>query len=342
MVAALSITGQELLHLNTQGYTYSDLARNYKLTRGQVAGRIRDYRARVEMRRVTPAANLYSRSSTELESLVSANSKLWADEMKRLSGMKRWLKLAFVTDIHAPYQDDAAYELALNIVSDFNPDVMVSGSDFFDFRSLGRWEDDRTVFQRVWDGDVGNAIAAHKKDSDNWKDAAPNAKRPFLPGNHDMRMVKYSLSKAPDTAAYTLVNFWRALCSHGALYLGDIPHLQLSPGLMLLHGTRTGKNAVVKTLEAFNFQRSVVFGHIHHIMSEERRGVDYDVSGYSVGCLCKLQPHWTSDHMNWQNGLLLGHYNPLGFEHALYNVKFVRSNGFLSAYLFDRHYRVKL
>lgn len=341
MAAAATITGQELLALNSKGYTYKELAHNFKLTRGQVAGRIDRYRKRIDMRLATPV-NGHSRSDQELERLVSTNAKLWSDSLKRLSSMKRWVKLAFVTDIHLPYQDDAAYELALNIVSDFKPDVLPAGSDIFDFQALSRFEDDRAIHQRVWDGDIANAIRAHETDAKNWRDAAPNAVRPFVLGNHDIRLVKYSFGKAPNTAGYTVSKFWHDISSHGALYLGDTPYLHLSPGVVLTHGSRTGKNAVAKMLEMFGFQRTVIFGHIHSMRSEERRGVDYDVSGYSVPCLCELQPHYSTDLQQWQQGLLIGHYNPNGRECSFQNVRFFRSGGYLRAFLFDKEYRVKL
>ena len=39
------------------------------------------------------------------------------------------VKVAFPTDEHYPYQDEYARDVALQIVADFSPDVLISGSD---------------------------------------------------------------------------------------------------------------------------------------------------------------------------------------------------------------------
>ena len=49
------------------------------------------------------------------------------------------MKIAFPTDEHFPFQDERARSIALEIVRDFNPDVLISGSDGVDFYALSKF-----------------------------------------------------------------------------------------------------------------------------------------------------------------------------------------------------------
>ena len=50
------------------------------------------------------------------------------------------MKLAFVTDEHHPFQDDHARSVALKIVQDFDPDMVVCGSDGIDFYQVSHFD----------------------------------------------------------------------------------------------------------------------------------------------------------------------------------------------------------
>src|SRR5690349_10633703 len=97
------------------------------------------------------------------------------------------MKIAFPTDEHFPFQDNKAREVALKIVRDFNPDILPAGSDGLDFYKLSRFDRDP---QRMKQTTMQSEIMMWQKAQREWNDAAPNARRPYIPGNHEERWNK--------------------------------------------------------------------------------------------------------------------------------------------------------
>ena len=56
----------------------------------------------------------------------------------RLSAKGKSYKVAWCGDIHAPFQDDYAIDLACSILEDYQPDIGINGGDSTDFYKVSR------------------------------------------------------------------------------------------------------------------------------------------------------------------------------------------------------------
>ncbi len=116
------------------------------------------------------------------------------------------MKIAFPTDEHFPFQDEKARSLALKIVSDFAPDLLICGSDGIDFYAISSY-DKNPERAKV---NLQEEIDTWRKGQLEWRDAAPNAKRKFIPGNHEDRLRRY-LWRHPEIASLSTMTLPRVL-----------------------------------------------------------------------------------------------------------------------------------
>jgi hypothetical protein len=319
---------------------------NYDSLRGRKSEYIREQNVQ-HLKVVTTSNGKKSRSDLQLDDYRETGWQEWESHLAKLRNLNRFSRLAFVSDAHLPYQDNDAVEHAAKIVEDFNPDICTDFSDVFELMSLGRWDDGRKAFEKVWDNDIFNVIEAHKAWSAIWRDAAPNAIRPALIGNHDYRLVSFLQKNAGAFSSYSLANLVEDFISHGTTWLGEeLIDLELSPGLLILHGISATKNRATAAKNHHEnpggSQRSTVAGHVHAFGQYVVRGRDYDMYNHVVGCLADLQPPYSNRRQAWQQGILLGWYDPNGHYVSLSPVPFFRTNGHMISHFGDKEYRTKI
>ena len=206
------------------------------------------------------------------------------------------VQVGFLRDIEdpsnlVPMHDEAAIDVALQIVADLKPNQLGYVGDFLDLNEMSRWlqveEFWRTTQPAI---DTGYRILAQ------FEAAAGPDREPtqFLSGNHDRRIREYIVKNA--RAAYNLrpaaetPESWPDLTvprllrfeDLGIQYVGEYPGGEwwITPKLVVRHNPEKGYDA------------SVIAGHTHHVSREtfSRR----DGSGrefytlYEIGCLCSL------------------------------------------------------
>ena len=217
------------------------------------------------------------------------------------------MKVAFCTDEHFPFQDDRAREVALQLVRDFQPDLMITQSDGLDFYAVSSFDKNPARVAT----DLQKEIDAWKAGQREWISAAPRAKRRALLGNHEDRLRRY-LWKHPELYSLEVLKFDNLL-GYNELNIEwsgqDYGHdeVVLHDRLVIKHGKlvrqRSGMSAYAE-LEKENFALSVLTGHTH------RGGVSYITtrfgirSAYECFCLCRLDPEYVA-HPNWQQGIVL-------------------------------------
>src|ERR1022692_2232780 len=94
--------------------------------------------------------------------------------------MAKTYRVAYVSDVHCPYEDKQAVDLAHTILADIKPDMMFFGGDIIDCYSVSDFDRDpkRVVnFQEEFD--------STQKFLKSFRALAKSAK--FLPGNHEER-----------------------------------------------------------------------------------------------------------------------------------------------------------
>lgn len=116
-------------------------------------------------------------------------------------------KVAFVSDIHAPYHDPSAVELTLKILADAKPDVLFFGGDIADCYAVSDFDRDPQRVVRFQD-ELDSAIAIMSA----MRGLAKNAL--FLPGNHESRWSG-SFTAIPSCLVCATVR-WLSSCSYGS------------------------------------------------------------------------------------------------------------------------------
>jgi hypothetical protein len=217
-------------------------------------------------------------------------------------------KVVFPTDEHYPYQDEHARSVALQIVSDFNPDVRIAGSDGIDFYSISKFDKNPSRMKTL-QKEIDAWTAGQKE----WRDAAPEANAFFLVGNHEYRFTRY-LYNHPELYDLEALQFPNllGLVSLGIYWeksKGDAANLELNlyNRLLIKHGNLVRKHSAYSAraeIENEFYSISTLTGHTHRGGShyaQTRQGV---VVAHECFCLCRLDPGYVQNP-NWQQGIVL-------------------------------------
>jgi hypothetical protein len=233
------------------------------------------------------------------------------------------MKLAFPTDEHYPFQDEAARTVALKIVADFDPDLRIAGSDGMDFYSLSKFDKNPSRIKV----DLQAEIEAWQSGQRDWIDAAPNAEALWIPGNHEDRLRRW-LWAHPSFYGLEALQ-WKNLLGFDALNITEAPggSVDLFGKLLVKHGSVVRKNSAYTAMaELVNefFAISTLSGHTHRggvTYATTRNGVVQGVEGF---CLCDLDPEYVV-HPNWQQGIVLAEVTEQNM--SIEPVHFNRFNG---------------
>jgi hypothetical protein len=219
------------------------------------------------------------------------------------------VKIAFPTDEHYPFQDEYARALALQIVRDFNPDVVMAGSDGLDFYSISDFDKNPARLK------VGlqDEIEAWQKGQREWNSAAPGAVRPYLPGNHEDRFRKYLWRHGEIAGLHALkldnLLELKALgieWENSGLPADQYEHLYRDQ-LAVRHGKYVRKHSGMSAkaeIESERYSISTLTGHTHRggsFYTRTRVGV---VEAHECFCLCRLDPEYAR-HPDWQQGIVV-------------------------------------
>lgn len=234
-----------------------------------------------------------------------------------------------------PIHDEYALEIALAVLRDARPDVVILVGDNLDFCELGRY-----VVQAAYRDttqatiDRGAVLAAQLRDA-----AGPDARILWIAGNHEERLPKMILNNA--AAAFglkrgNLPDEWPVLSvpvlcrfeEYGIEYLPGYPasSVWINQRLRVIHGDKVHSAGSTAHKYLGAEKTSVVYGHVHRREWAERTRQDYDgirtIMAASPGCLCRIDGVVPSTKAgydldgrplgniaeNWQQGLAVVEY----------------------------------
>jgi metallophosphoesterase superfamily enzyme len=269
------------------------------------------------------------------------------------------LQVGFLRDIEdanhlIPMHDLSAINVALQIVTDLQPNQLGYVGDFLDLPEMSRWlqveEFWRTTQPAI---DEGYKILTQFEAA-----AGPRAGRDptqFISGNHDRRLREYAVKNAraafnlrpaaetpeswPDLSIPRLLRF----SDLGMEYVGEYPggEFWITPRLVVRHNPE-GKEG---------YDASVIAGHTHHVRREtfSRRtpeGAKLHTL-YEIGCLCSLDnysdkrsllattvPSNRSFHRNWAHGFAVVTVDKEGF-HSVEQVDIEKGRSFFRGKLYQ-------
>lgn len=193
---------------------------------------------------------------------------------------KRLRSVLLVPDLHAPYHDQNAWELMLDVARDLKPDTVICIGDFMDCYSVSSHSKDpgRAGFLKD-EIEVGNVLRQQLDD------LRPDEKV-FVEGNHCDRLRRYLQDKAPELFGTVSIPTLLGLDVNGWQFVPYKDHVRRG-AVHYTHDTgHAGRYAAYRSLDTY--QHSVVTGHTHRLA--------YIVEGNAVGeCKLSAQFGWLGD-----------------------------------------------
>lgn len=224
-------------------------------------------------------------------------------------------KILFIPDCHFPYQDYAGFELMMTVAKDFKPDHIIIMGDFIDMYSVSSHDKNPKRAGRLEEEITASVDAL-------WRIKALGAKNNvYIAGNHEDRLTRYLMQKAPELWDRINIPTVLALDKLGFQYVPYRSHYQLGK-LFLTHDTgKAGVYAHKQALDAFH--RSVIIGHTHrmgYIIQGDASG-DKHV-GVMLGWLGDEKQvdymHNINAIKDWTLGFGVGYLNPkTGFVYVV-------------------------
>jgi len=258
---------------------------------------------------------------------------------------KKWFKTAIVLpdpqigfrrDLQTgqldPFHDEKAMQVALQLINELQPDVIVNLGDLVDFAEFSRFEQE-PAFQMTVQETINRAYQFLCEQKAN----APNAHIVIVEGNHDRRIQKAIVNNLKSAFALTRAQVpesWDEklpvlslphllrLDELGVEYVSGYPAARywINDRLKCIHGhiVRSGGSTAKAVND--NERVSVIFGHVHriemHFKTVNVREGGRTNLAFTPGCLCRIDgavpsTKGSTDYLgrpiqsfeNWQQGI---------------------------------------
>lgn len=220
-----------------------------------------------------------------------------------------------IPDTHRPYHDKKAYALMLRVARDFKPQEIYLLGDYADFYSVTAHQKDPKLVNMLQDElvDVRQGLSQLVK-------LFPRTKIKYILGNHEHRLFRYLVSKAPELL--DSLNIESMLVPDSPKFArerGAIEFIQYNPAQRTsvmksrLYARHEPLGASPKATISKSLC-SLVYGHIHRIEETYAVGMNgKPITAFSVGWLGNKHSNafnYVKAHHQWQLGFGLVYVNP--------------------------------
>lgn len=209
-------------------------------------------------------------------------------------------RILVLNDIHLPYQDNKALEMAINYGIEQKANAVYLNGDTMDFYQASRYIKDRRLRDLSGELEIGREFLKTLKETF-------NCPIYYKIGNHEERWENYLKTKAPELlgiADFELKNLLR----FGQYGVQEIKGKQIAYAgkLALLHGHEFGHSVFSPVNPArglyLRAKDSSAIGHHHQTSEHTEKSLNGDiVKTWSMGCLCGLSPEYYP-YNKWNHG----------------------------------------
>lgn len=251
--------------------------------------------ARSSLRYRRGALGKYNRRARLLEAPITPRIELPASDERVfgpfvMDGCKRVLVLS---DIHIPYHTKSVIEIAVAEGKRRNVDGILLNGDVLDFHQMSDFIRDPEARNFKEERRLGTQFLGYLRQE------FPKARIVFKEGNHDERVKRFVLQKAPELYDETILGLPALLHfdRYGVEHVGDRRAVMLG-GLTTLHGHEFAKGITAPAAPArtayLKAGVSVLIGH-HHTTNEYTKTIlgGKIITCWSTGCLSDLHPHYS-------------------------------------------------
>ena len=210
-----------------------------------------------------------------------------------------WLVLS---DVHIPFHEPQPLEAAIQEGHAEKIDGIFLNGDIQDCAAVSYWPSSRRDFNAE--------IEAVVDFFDFLRNEFPKAQIVYKPGNHEYRLPRYFVSKAPDlidtplAAMETVIGFEE----RGIEFL-DYFQIVYAGLLPIIHGHEVRFLSRAVNPARGLFLRAKTFSacsHCHSTSQHTAKTIEgKDLTTWSFGCLCDLNPDWNPLGNDWNHGFAL-------------------------------------
>ncbi len=207
----------------------------------------------------------------------------------QINGDHRTLLLA---DLHIPFHDPEALELALEYGAKKKPTIILLNGDIVDHYALSRWEKNPELRS------FPEEVAAATYFLNGLRKRFPKTRIILKQGNHEERYEIYMRMKAPDLLGVAKFNWENIydLDKYDVELVNQKRPIRLGE-LNVIHGHEymfNINNPVNPARGMFMKAKAHVIGsHFHQTSQHTENSLEQDViSAWSTGCLCDLHPEY--------------------------------------------------
>lgn len=212
--------------------------------------------------------------------------------------VSQFLKVAYVSDVHLPFEDKVNVRVTLDYLADYKPDVVILGGDIWDFYEISDYERDPGRITTLQDEfDQGRYFVKAIDEL--------CARVVMLEGNHEGRLHRL-ISRNPGLFKLRSLEIPRAAeLPERWQYFPSQTHYRLGP-MLALHGDVKGMSdrATHPAYTLFQrLKRSCIAGHFHRF--GRYYDTDYDGvprAGFVNGHLSDMKQVKYITSPNWQSG----------------------------------------
>ena len=197
-----------------------------------------------------------------------------------------------ISDIHIPFHDRAALDLALKEGKRRAVDCVILNGDVVDFHSVSFWERDPRL------RDLSAELEATEYFLESLRDRFPKARIVYKDGNHEERLPRWVWTHVPEFAGLAGLQLKNLLHldDYGIEHVGDKQPLRVGPHLRILHGHEFRAPFLNPVNPArglyLRCKCNALCGDLHQTSQHTESGLTHTVSTWSVGALCDLRPKY--------------------------------------------------
>lgn len=209
-------------------------------------------------------------------------------------------RVLILSDIHFPEQEKRAIDAAISYGRANDANLVILNGDIFDCHEISRFDKDPRAKRYVEELKIGRPFFPYLRSQ------FPKARIVYKEGNHEERLEKYIVPRAPALLELECLS-WPSLLGlrdSGVDWLGDKRKIGLGK-LSVFHGHELGGGGECVHPAKRLFDKageSSLAGH-HHRKDEyhKRTASGKEIATWVTGCLCHTRPYWLK-YNNWTNG----------------------------------------
>lgn len=214
------------------------------------------------------------------------------------------IKIGVLSDIHFPFQDNTALQLALDELKRLNVDIIILNGDVMDCYQESEFlrDPDKRKFKEE--------VAILKNFFSALRREFPKTRIIYKEGNHEYRHKAYMLRKAPEMYGFEETQLDNLLgLKHFDIEWLDNKRLVEVGKLTVVHGHEfaRGLGSPVSPAKTFysKAKKSVLGGHHHQVTAHSAKVINGNQHvAYSTGCLCDLTPEYAPLN-EWSHGFAI-------------------------------------